>query len=1461
MFSCDHLNHPSQNDPGTSQADRVPANLLEGSTPIDGRQISDLLNYFTALSGQINFYRDDLSVSDWAPFFSNSLPFLLSTISGYSPDKVKANLAITAGLFQVNPSPDGLQLLFLQAYYTTIYPVQQWSLGLSGSGLDLEMTLQKLIRDRLVTPLRSFISWMNTAVTCYGIQSPDFGQLLANPSWGLAPDDLAYQTDFSCAVKSRRSQLLALQQTISGLVNDFTNALEGLTGTAADVVNDNLYSLLMGSSGQANTPPHLALLFSFLNQYLHALDDLNGLSQKHLDFFFQEVLNLSPGDAVPDKTFVVFSLQKQIPAFILEEGRLLKAGKDSKQADVVFGLDETVTITQTQVSDIRTVFVNKKKWAGPTYTEGIYMASDATMADGLAKPFKNPANASWPTLGAKQSQYTPPGATAPIDYPMARLGFILSSKVLFLQEGKRKVHIRLCCQWNDVCTDNWDFKGLFPNAADAISASYLVLTQDILGKAAALGVTGPVIQQLKDAYLRDPCHSSLCNKDTIYYVDQALVPIPPCSTWKKDPNRWNDDVLPLTPQQVATNKGAPLPGNEPRPASDSGPTVAGNCPDEILDDACQKEETNFWSTFTHPLSGIASWEITILQQILIPQRVFNVLFSGPKGWVTPEHLDMELVPGTTATDNNFVWHIGARLGVGQDPVSFYDKTVFGEDLHTTDPLVKIQLNDTIKWDLATIAPVLPPSSISCLQQKTITCGQQVSLYEFFRNLVITGKLDSQQTSIHVAVCGVTNLVVQNDDNLLDKNKAFAPFGVKPAIVDFDVYPVTHPDPGNYPNLIGPSFYIGSREIFLKKWDALSININWLGKPSNFDIYYSSYLEAESSVSLESPGYQVNLAMLRDGNWYKEGATAGVTTPTVLTTSQTDNNRLLFDWETSTLGFPSCCPNGFQYSYPVTPSFTGMPQPVFDPVFAPVTQYSAGTRNGFIRMTLEYQDFLHKIYPWVLSNQLINGSGGSTPGTVNIRSFIPGNKTTTGGTPVAPNEPWTPMIQKDMSIDYTATAAIEDISLIHLYPFDGTFETMNLAGQASLFPVFCAAGNLYIGLSGLVPGESLNVLFQLAEATADTEEDPGTLSWQYLAANVWKPLESGFQIIQDDTNGLTTTGIIQFFFPDDISNDNTVLPAGVYWISAVLSDNTAASSQTRAILPQAAQATYISNPGVNDPQRAATALPAGTITKLLIPQAEVAKVSQPFDSFGGSAPENSGNNYHIRVSERLRHKGRAIQKWDYERMVLEQFPKLLRAKCINHCLPLDSHLYQRDFPMSPGSVLLAVLPDTNQLTVSDSTQPTVPLSMLNDIAAFLKPRLSCFVKLVVKNPRYEPIDICVTVVPAEKVSPDTAKAQLKTDIQSFLAPWIDGDTDSFQFGKRLYLSDLIGLVENRTYIASVSLLNMTHAGSALPADPPAYIDPLTPRSILIAGNIEVVVQPTHDKNNKNNPTFWKKRSQK
>src|SRR5690606_13311893 len=107
------------------------------------------------------------------------------------------------------------------------------------------------------------------------------------------------------------------------------------------------------------------------------------------------------------------------------------------------------------------------------------------------------------------------------------------------------------------------------------------------------------------------------------------------------------------------------------------------------------------------------------------------------------------------------------------------------------------------------------------------------------------------------------------------------------------------------------------------------------------------------------------------------------------------------------------------------------------------------------------------------------------------------------------------------------------------------------------------------------------------------------------------------------------------------------------------------------------------------------------------------VQQPYPSFGGKPPE-SDNEFNTRVSERLRHKDRALTIWDFEHLVLQEFPKLHKAKCLNHTYAKDAVIDE----LSPGNITLSVIPKMVDSHMSGSIKPKTSQDLKDRIVDFL-----------------------------------------------------------------------------------------------------------------------------------------------
>ena len=295
----------------------------------------------------------------------------------------------------------------------------------------------------------------------------------------------------------------------------------------------------------------------------------------------------------------------------------------------------------------------------------------------------------------------------------------------------------------------------------------------------------------------------------------------------------------------------------------------------------------------------------------------------------------------------------------------------------------------------------------------------------------------------------------------------------------------------------------------------------------------------------------------------------------------------------------------------------------------------------------------------------------------------------------------------------------------------------------------------------------------------------------MGNNQWIDFETGEY--SDNTNGLVQSGIISFAVPKGAGTANTILPAGYIWIRAAVISAAEAVCKLLSVVAQASVATFSDNHNAVD--FLDNPLAVGTISKLKTPDASVKKLVQPYSSFGGRQRE-SNDHFYIRVSERLRHKARAITVWDYEHMVLEAFPEIYKVKCLNHT-QVEDGIYNE---VRPGYVSIITIPSLQYRNDANPLKPYTQQSTLTNIEKFLKKRVSCFVNLHARQPQFEVVRLEFSMKLHDQYKDFTFYSdKLKLEITKFLSPWAYGNQSSLDFGGNVYKSVLINFIEERYYI--------------------------------------------------------------
>ena len=242
---------------------------------------------------------------------------------------------------------------------------------------------------------------------------------------------------------------------------------------------------------------------------------------------------------------------------------------------------------------------------------------------------------------------------------------------------------------------------------------------------------------------------------------------------------------------------------------------------------------------------------------------------------------------------------------------------------------------------------------------------------------------------------------------------------------------------------------------------------------------------------------------------------------------------------------------------------------------------------------------------------------------------------------------------------------------------------------------------------------------------------------------------------------------------------------------------------------------------NDPLRLALPLAAGRIAKMKTPLAALKSVAQPYASFGGTLAEGEAA-LARRAAERLRHRDRAITGWDWERLVLQAFPQVYRAKCIPHASATSW--------LAAGHVMLVVVPDLRNRNAVDPLAPRVDLDTLERIREFLAARCGMQLRFTVRNPSYRALQFDFKV----RLRPGFGFAfhgpLLNLALQQALSPWAFDSGAQLGFGASVLRSELLDFVEALPYVDFVTDFRLAREGVAEDRD---QIAPETPDMVLVS----------------------------
>lgn len=1267
---------------GSDQGRRYPAALERGYFDVDETSFEQLLAMSAGLGERLRFYGSDnvwQPGRTWSELFHCDETLVMAEIAAFD-------------LARYLPSHDELESVLPEFAANRILmlalTVNHWLARLqvfeSPAARAMHEFSRRLVAQHLAREFNGVVAWRREAWSGAVMRSVE----RLNAAWNVPAAGGSDPPSFFEALRT------CVQAFRTGITRLSMAAREQMTRSLQYATHD----------------PSAGLLLAFMQLYQTVQQQINTFTDRHIDFYYNDILRMRPRPAVADHAHLVYGTSLAVPEVLVPAGTPFSAGKDLDGRPLVYRTDEEAAMNGARVAALYTVLLDRNPRISPEVELGFVThiktaclpLADAAVAD-AAPPH-------WPLFGGRARQGGPGQAED------ARIGLAIASPILLMAEGERELNITLRLVFAD--ENDADAAALFGQFMSSAPEQADVAMHRLLERYFALDpslLEGPEQEDgdVRKALLTDLA-ARLRSRLRDTQVDAAACArlfLTELLLGSQTPSAFAARFGKLAGRWLLGDAGS-MSFRERRRLCRLWHQHGRDTIDEVHKRIRHRHGSN-------SAPGV-------IREMLFSELfagIFDVSLSTAEGWhdatdvvVTRGGRDGETVPGSL--------RLSVKLQPKEPPVvacsAAHAAAFHGVELPTSSAVVLLRLRSESR--------VCPYSLLADSMLSEITLG--------------------------VEVRGLRNLALSNQLGRLDSSKPFNPFGPLPVRGSYLVF--------------------GAAELAAKNLTQVALNLEWGGLPEGeggFERYYEGY---ESRY--DNRVFTTAISLLRDGQWhprdellhsqalFNSGAGDRLRRHSTL---RLDSNILLNEYRAST-----------------------QPVPVDQFMFGP----AAG--DGFFKLQLTgpAYAFGHQEYPGLLTKVL----------TSNARL-----KRSKQPLPI-PNAPYTPVLER-ITLDYSAESTIvlgrsslaeasvgaEKVFVLHPFGVE-QIHPAPIDSSRWLLPRFACDGNLYIGLAaaGALSGR-LSLHFHLRDESAlPRDASTPVLQWDCLSGNRWHRMAPE-RVLSDTTRGFLTSGIVALDIPDGVRNNNTVMPAGLFWLRL----STARGFQSFATLYAVrAQAQRVTLADVGSVRSTRLVLPAGSIKEPAVPVPGLLSVQQIGPSFGRRAVETP-RELRTRTSERLGHKNRCTTPWDYEHLVLQEFPEVCKVKCFPHLSTEQPHVAM------PGRVLLVVIPSFSAVGEEARTPtPRMNVDQLERIARFVRAHASPFVKLEVCNAAYERIQVRCSVRLKRDHPTGLTLKRINQAIVQFLSPWEEGGL-GVHFDWTLAPMDVEGRLRKIEAVESVAKLSI------------------------------------------------------
>ncbi len=192
-------------------------------------------------------------------------------------------------------------------------------------------------------------------------------------------------------------------------------------------INDWALDSFQRTLQRKDMPPHIGLMVAFFDLFRTQQKALNTITQRHLEFYYQSVLQTRKKPAEPDQTIITVELAKGVEKLVVTKGTAV-TGKTANGESITLLAKEDTAVNAAKI--VRYLTLN--------FPCADVNVGDSEMILGTVSKFDDTGNAPWPIFG---------GGLPTVNWSSqsTTVGWAFSCSDLLLAEGTRLLTIQFAC--------------------------------------------------------------------------------------------------------------------------------------------------------------------------------------------------------------------------------------------------------------------------------------------------------------------------------------------------------------------------------------------------------------------------------------------------------------------------------------------------------------------------------------------------------------------------------------------------------------------------------------------------------------------------------------------------------------------------------------------------------------------------------------------------------------------------------------------------------------------------------------------------------------------------------------------------------------------------------------------------------------------------------------------------------